>query len=138
MRAIRASELGTYLYCKRAWWYQQNGEPSQNQAEMSGGTGFHPAHGGMETPLALFQNDRHRQRPFIGPHNQGGAVLILIQCHLELLAGLLLLAIVVIQALMIFCQTISILFQILPVFCKAAPILIQVLTVFRKAALLRF
>ncbi|MGD0708520.1 MAG: hypothetical protein ABSA51_08705 [Anaerolineaceae bacterium] len=55
MRAIRASELGTYLYCKRAWWYQQNGEPSQNQAEMAGGTSFHQAHGRQVVKAGLFQ-----------------------------------------------------------------------------------
>ncbi|HTX78036.1 MAG TPA: hypothetical protein VMC62_00130 [Longilinea sp.] len=55
MRAIRASELGTYLYCKRAWWYQQNGEPSQNRAEMAGGTEFHQAHGRQVVTASLFQ-----------------------------------------------------------------------------------
>jgi CRISPR/Cas system-associated exonuclease Cas4 (RecB family) len=55
MRAIRASELGTYLYCKRAWWYQLNGEPSQNQAEMTAGTDFHQAHGRQVVTAGFFQ-----------------------------------------------------------------------------------
>ncbi len=45
MRTIRASEIGTYLYCHRAWWYRSQGVPSENQAEMSGGSQFHKQHG---------------------------------------------------------------------------------------------
>ncbi len=42
---IRASEIGSFLYCRRAWGYQRDGEPSSNQAEMLTGTEMHEQHG---------------------------------------------------------------------------------------------
>ena len=44
MRVIKASELGTFLYCQRAWWYQLQGEPSANQDAMDAGTLRHRDH----------------------------------------------------------------------------------------------
>jgi CRISPR/Cas system-associated exonuclease Cas4 (RecB family) len=45
MRTIRASEVNSYLYCKRSWWYQKRGEPSENTAGLDAGTSYHHQHG---------------------------------------------------------------------------------------------
>ena len=44
MRVIKASELNSFLYCERAWWYQLQGEPSANQSAMDAGTQSHQTH----------------------------------------------------------------------------------------------
>jgi hypothetical protein len=45
MKVIKASELGVYLYCHRAWAYQRRGVVSQNQSAMDQGTAYHRKHG---------------------------------------------------------------------------------------------
>ena len=45
MPVIRSSDIGNYLYCRRAWWYRKQGVESENQTEMSSGTEIHRQHG---------------------------------------------------------------------------------------------
>jgi hypothetical protein len=44
MRTLKASEIGSYLYCQRAWWYQLQGFTPGNQEELRGGTELHYRH----------------------------------------------------------------------------------------------
>ena len=45
MAIIRSSDIGNYLYCRRAWWYRKQGFESENQAELAAGTEIHRQHG---------------------------------------------------------------------------------------------
>jgi CRISPR/Cas system-associated exonuclease Cas4 (RecB family) len=45
MPVIRSSDIGNYLYCRRAWWYRKQGLESENQAELAAGTQIHQKHG---------------------------------------------------------------------------------------------
>jgi CRISPR/Cas system-associated exonuclease Cas4 (RecB family) len=45
MSVIRSSDIGNYLYCRRAWWYKKQGFESENQAELAIGTEIHRQHG---------------------------------------------------------------------------------------------
>jgi len=45
-RLIRASEIGEYVYCRRAWWFHRvRGIDPQNVEELSRGMAVHRAHG---------------------------------------------------------------------------------------------
>lgn len=59
MHPIRASEIGSYIYCARAWWYRRQGWEAEDKAELTAGTELHRAHGrsvmaaGLTRTLAL-------------------------------------------------------------------------------------
>lgn len=42
---IRASEIGTFIYCHRAWWYEKQGETNENRTELLTGSRLHILHG---------------------------------------------------------------------------------------------
>ena len=54
-RIIRASEIGRYAYCARAWWLGSvRGLPSDHQREMALGEDVHLRHGqGVRASVAL-------------------------------------------------------------------------------------
>jgi CRISPR/Cas system-associated exonuclease Cas4 (RecB family) len=45
MKTVRASEIGTFLYCNRALWYHLQGVPPKNTAELVYGSDLHEHHG---------------------------------------------------------------------------------------------
>jgi len=55
MKTIRASDIGTYLYCRRAWMYRIKGYESINQAELSAGTELHRTHGRTVIAAGLYR-----------------------------------------------------------------------------------
>lgn len=63
MRIIRASEIGLFQYCQRAWWYRNQGVESSNQAELTAGSDLHRQHG---------------RRVFIAGLLRGAALLLLL------------------------------------------------------------
>jgi CRISPR/Cas system-associated exonuclease Cas4 (RecB family) len=43
-RVFRASEIGEYLYCQRAWWLRRTGVEPKNRAALEAGTAAHESH----------------------------------------------------------------------------------------------
>lgn len=57
MRIIRASEIGEYLYCHRAWWLRHiQGYKSANVTELASGTALHAQHGQRVWLSGLLRN----------------------------------------------------------------------------------
>lgn len=45
---IKASEIGEYVYCHRAWWLRRNYDVRpQNTPQLQAGTIYHQEHGGQ-------------------------------------------------------------------------------------------
>jgi len=55
MHVIRSSDIGNYLYCRRAWWYRKQGFESANQDELAIGTELHRKHGRKVMAAGLFR-----------------------------------------------------------------------------------
>jgi len=55
MQVIRSSDIGNYLYCRRAWWYRRQGFESDNQAELASGTELHRKHGRKVVASGIFR-----------------------------------------------------------------------------------
>jgi len=56
MPIIRSSDIGNYLYCRRAWWYKKQGVESANQAELAAGTEIHIQHGRQVLASTITRN----------------------------------------------------------------------------------
>jgi hypothetical protein len=57
MRVIRASEIGEYLYCHRAWWlHHVEGLASANTRVMAEGTEVHAGHGRLVGAAAALRS----------------------------------------------------------------------------------
>ena len=55
MPVTRSSDIGNYLYCRRAWWYRKQGYESENQAELASGTELHRKHGRKVMTAGLYR-----------------------------------------------------------------------------------
>jgi len=55
MKVIRASEIGTYKFCNRAWWYQLQGYQPENQLELERGRELHTKHFYQLTAVGCLQ-----------------------------------------------------------------------------------
>jgi CRISPR/Cas system-associated exonuclease Cas4 (RecB family) len=56
MHIIRSSDIGTYLYCNRSWWYKKQGVESANQTELAAGTELHAKHGRQVLASTITRN----------------------------------------------------------------------------------
>ena len=54
-RTVRASEIGSFIYCQRAWWYQRQGFEPINRSELAAGSEFHNAHASRARSVILMR-----------------------------------------------------------------------------------
>ncbi len=54
-RTVRASEIGIFVFCQRAWWYQRQGFEPINRSELAAGSEFHSAHAGRARSVILMR-----------------------------------------------------------------------------------
>lgn len=54
-KTVRCSEIGNYLFCERAWWYNRQGEKNRNQVELAGGSTYHDEHAGAARGILFGQ-----------------------------------------------------------------------------------
>lgn len=54
-RTVRASEIGSFVYCQRAWWYQRQGFKPINRNELAAGSDFHDAQAGKARSVILMR-----------------------------------------------------------------------------------
>lgn len=78
MRKISASEIGTFLFCERAWWYQHQGIETHNLEELASGSELH---------------HRHSQAVVVSG-------LVKIVAYIVLLSGITLLAVALVRAIL--------------------------------------
>ncbi len=55
MKFVKASEIGTYVYCQRAWWYQVHGYRPENQADLARGKDDHAQHSNVVASINILQ-----------------------------------------------------------------------------------
>ena len=54
-RTVRASEIGAFIFCQRAWWYQRSQQPTINKKELAAGSDFHHRHAGRLRAARVLQ-----------------------------------------------------------------------------------
>lgn len=55
MRVIKASELGSFRYCQRAWWYQFKGYTNENTSQFNFGKEKHSQYARGVNAAAIFK-----------------------------------------------------------------------------------
>jgi hypothetical protein len=56
MRVLRASEIGSYLFCQRAWWYRLQGKDPRNLGDLASGHELHRRHGRVVLKSGLLRS----------------------------------------------------------------------------------